>query len=345
MPRHALVRLCLVLSSRHRRLAALFYALSGGMSWEQRAVAAGRLSGRRHSHAGSRLPAVRYRLRRGIHRLEKGLIATPPRVPYGLDYIASVVGDMEELVRSPAGNETGESTIGWGFGVLDNYFDRNLDTGHPVVLEAHRCYRAYRDRHPFEPAPRCSPFLRPASAAPVTCESLLALANQRRSVRHYLDRPVPREAIDRAIAVGLEAPSGCNRQPFLFRVFDDPLISGELAELPTGYSGFEGGIPCLIVVVGEMCAFEEDRDRHLIYIDAALAAMGFQLALETQGLSSCCINWPSISEREAKIRDTLDLRADQQVVMLLSVGYPDPEHPVPGSRKKTLDEMRTFNQR
>ncbi len=35
-------------------------------------------------------------------------------------------------------------------------------------------------------------------------------------------RPVERSKIDRAIAVASQAPSACNRQPFVFRVFDDP---------------------------------------------------------------------------------------------------------------------------
>ncbi len=345
LPRYAITRAYLILASRSRRLAALLYGISGGMSWEQRAVASGRLSGRRRSRSPARIPAVRYRLRRGIHSLEKGLIASSPRATFALDYIAEAVDDAGELVRAAAGDGTVDSTIAWAFGVLDAYFEVNLPAGHPVVSAAHQRYQQYRGLLSPEITARCMPFVRPAESGRVDYESLLALARQRRSVRHYLNRPVPREAIDRAIAVGLEAPSGCNRQPFQFRVFDDPRMISELAELPTGCSGFDGGIPCLVVIVGEMCAFAEDRDRHLIYIDAALAAMGFQLALETQGLSSCCINWPSISEREAMIRGALDLRTDQQVVMLLSVGYPDPEHPVPGSCKKLLEEMRTFNQR
>ena len=50
----------------------------------------------------------------------------------------------------------------------------------------------------------------------------------------------------------------------------------------------------IIVIVGELDAYEYDRDRHLIYIDGSLAAMTFMLALETLGLSSCPINWSGV---------------------------------------------------
>lgn len=343
--KQAVTRVGLAVASRGRWCAGLFYAVTGGMSWEQRAVVAGRLSGRKRSSSPARLSAVRYRVRRGTHRLEKGLITTPFRTPYALNYISDLVRDAGELASAAGASGADESTMAWACGVLDAYFDANLESQHPVVLAAHRGYEKFRHRLSGEITSRCRPFVRTAEACPVSYESLLSLARRRRSVRHYLPRPVPHDAIDRAIALGLEAPSGCNRQPFRFRVFDDPALVSEVAQLPPGCSGFGGAIPCLIVIVGEMSAFAEDRDRHLAYIDASLAAMGVQLALETQGLSSCSINWPAISEREAMMRRTLNLRRDEQVVMLLSVGYPDPDHPVPGSSKKLLDEMRTFNQR
>ena len=53
-------------------------------------------------------------------------------------------------------------------------------------------------------------------------DGLRELAERRRSVRWFADRPVPHDLIDKALEVGLQAPSACNRQPFAFRFFDDP---------------------------------------------------------------------------------------------------------------------------
>ena len=73
-----------------------------------------------------------------------------------------------------------------------------------------------------------------AGPAPVKYEGLLDLARRRRSVRWFLQKPVPREMIDRAVAVAALSPSACNLQPFEFRVFDDAELTQKVASIPTG---------------------------------------------------------------------------------------------------------------
>jgi nitroreductase len=75
-----------------------------------------------------------------------------------------------------------------------------------------------------------------------------------------------------------------------------------------GTSGFYENFPCVVVLIGKVRAFPFERDRHVIYFDASLAAMAFQFALEVQGVSSCCINWPDIPERERMMAQTLGSR-------------------------------------
>jgi nitroreductase len=59
------------------------------------------------------------------------------------------------------------------------------------------------------------------------------------------------------------------------------------------------------------------------------------LALETLGLSSCPINWPDIESREKMLSSKLDLRFHQRTIMLIAVGYAEPEGGVPFSQKKS----------
>ena len=96
------------------------------------------------------------------------------------------------------------------------------------------------------------------------------------------------------------------------------------------------------MIVGRQRAYFSERDRHLIYIDGALAAMSFVLALETLGLSSCCINWADIEAQERKMARLLQLEPDERVIMLVAIGYPDPEERVPYSAKKMLHTLRRY---
>ena len=139
------------------------------------------------------------------------------------------------------------------------------------------------------------------------------------------------------------APSACNRQPFEFYFYDEPELVKKIASIPGGTVGFAHNFPCIMAIVGDFAAFPYDRDRHVPYIDGSLAAMGLQFALEVQGISSCCINWPDVQEKERAIANAIGLRPDQRVIMLLAVGYADPSGLVPYSQKKTLPELRQYN--
>ena len=52
----------------------------------------------------------------------------------------------------------------------------------------------------------------------------------RRSVRHFSDRPVPREVIAELIATASSAPSGANKQPWTFCAVSNPEVKRRIRE-------------------------------------------------------------------------------------------------------------------
>jgi nitroreductase len=177
----------------------------------------------------------------------------------------------------------------------------------------------------------------------VTYEQMVALSRQRRSVRWFLDKPVDRDLVDKALIVGRQAPTACNRLPYEFLVFDDPDQVQKVAAIPFGASGYAHQIPTVVVVKARLDSYFSPRDRHVPYVDASLAAMSFMFALETLGLSSSVINWPDFEPLERTMAKTLGLRPHERVVMLIAVGYADPTGLVAFSQKKDLDVLRSFN--
>jgi nitroreductase len=168
----------------------------------------------------------------------------------------------------------------------------------------------------------------------VSYDQFLGLCHRRRSVRWFEQRPVPRDLVMRAVDAAAQAPSACNRQPFLFRYFGAPADAARIAGMAMGTTGYSQNIPALVVVLGDLGCYPEERDRHVAYIDASLAAMQFMLALETLGLASCPINWPDIEYRERLMDRELELPPHLRPVMLLAVGYAEPSGGVPFSAKK-----------
>lgn len=279
-------------------------------------------------------------LRRNIHRIEKGLIMRPRRPVFAVGFLLETLDAYERVLRDEPGR-TDIAELQWAHDVLHAYF--TACESHPVVDEARTRFQGLPTAPSHDSEARYRPYARDLDENPVGYDAFFALSRRRRSVRWFLERPVPRELIDQALLAAAEAPSACNRQPYIFRIFDDPELVQRVAALPMGTKGFAHNFPAIAVVVGQLRAYFDPRDRHVIYIDGSLAAMGFMYALETLGLSSCPINWPDIPRREAAMQRLLGLEDDQRPIMLIAFGYPDPEAEVAYSRKRSLERLRSYN--
>lgn len=279
-----------------------------------------------------------YQLRRNTHRLEKGLIMKPRRDIFALDYIQETVDNYINLVKTCSEPSKNDDLI-WSHDVLQEYF--NVVSAHQTIDKAKEKFLMVKA---LNEKPHKIPYLRNLEdSGNIKYDQFLALCYRRRSVRWYLQQPVPRELIDQAIFAAGLSPSACNRQPFEFRVFDDAEMVKKVSSIPGGTRGFADNFPIIIVVVGQLRAYFSERDRHVIYIDSSLASMSLMYSLETLGLSSCPINWPDVDEFEEKMKLVLNLDDDERPIMLISVGFPDPNSPVPYSQKKALDQLRRYN--
>lgn len=276
-------------------------------------------------------------LRRNIHRLEKGLTMRPQRGVFAREYIEETVESFVHLNRVQCPENT---EIKWARDVLTLFFSSTQPD--PILDRAKAKFLTH-----FQPdsSPLTSvPYQRDTNCLPdISVDDLLQLARHRRSVRWFENRPVEREKIDRAIEIAGLSPSACNRQPYVFRVFDTAPMVKQVAQVPMGTAGYSENIPVMIVLVGQQRNYFDERDRHLIYIDSSLAAMSFVFAAEVQGLSTCCINWPDMESTERRMANLIGLAPDERPVMCIAVGYPDMAGLVAYSQKKPLALIRNYH--
>ena len=321
-------------------LSGLYYALgSRTYDREHRATLTARAKYLRDVHTGDGNVFV---LRRNIHKLEKALVMKPRRAVFALAYLRETVVSYADCVaRMQAGELADCDTLEWSRQVLRVYFAA-IQKSHPIVDESRAIFEAAAGKLPPAGDQPRVPFARTAAELP-SYDAILKLAMQRRSVRWFDGRPVPRELIDRAVVVAGLSPSACNRQPFRFAIFDDPELCQKIAAIPKGTPGWVHNIPCFLVIVGTLAAFDREKDRHIPYIDGALAAMALCFALESQGVSTCCVNWPDLAETEARMSAALGLPPYERPIMCMAIGYPDMSEHVPYSQKLPLDELRSYN--
>lgn len=314
--------------AKFRGTSILYYVLfNSEFGREQQATLNGKLQYQKSLKRKVKSSAL---LRRNTHRLEKGIIMRPRRDVFALDYIHETV---REYIRLTASKDVCERELKWAGDVINKYFNvitlkENLISLRSTFIEAY----GQSDSEENHYIPYKSNYRTKSS---IGVDELESLFKQRRSTRWFKQKPVSEDLLNQAAYLASYAPSACNRQPYEFMMISDPEIIQRVAKIPMGTAGFHHNIPCLVVVVGDLSAFPEERDRHVIYIDASLASMQFMLALETLGLGSCPINWPDIEKKEVVMAQELKLCPSKRVVMLIGVGEPDPNGYIPYSQKKS----------
>ena len=145
------------------------------------------------------------------------------------------------------------------------------------------------------------------------------VANERRSVRHFSDTPVPREDIEAILKAGIAAPSAGNVQPWRFIV-----VESEQARARLGSALEQGWVvaaPVIIVVCVDPRPSRSrygDRGAHLYSIqDSAAATQNMLLATVARGLASC---WVGAFDGGA-IRTSLGIKKPITPVAILPIGY------------------------
>ncbi|AKU08138.1 hypothetical protein ABY42_10460 [Haloferax gibbonsii] len=325
--------------SRSRILTTIYYLISGTFYREQRSVLCGLAKYHELEVEGE---SPHHQIIRSTHRIEKGLSMKERREVFAESYIQNLVTDLIGAWEDGLNDENMDrAQLEWTIDVLAKYF--NVVKKTEPISEAETRYTNFLDQIEYTPGNRIPVPRRELGDISVSPEDMKELASRRTSTRWFEQKKVPRTKIDDALEIAMESPSACNRQSYEFRIYDDPNLIDNISSLAIGASGYKDNIPCLAVVVGKQRAYFNDRDKHVIYIDASLAAMAFQFGLETQGLASCCINWPAIPQNEERIEDLLNLECDENVVMLMAIGYPDSDGMVPHSEKKSVKSVRSYN--
>jgi len=146
------------------------------------------------------------------------------------------------------------------------------------------------------------------------------------AVRHFQDKPVPEESIQRIIEAGRLTGSSMNRQPWHFIVVQDRDTLAQLgAVLRSG--PYVAQSPLAVVVAVE-------RTRFAIS-DASRAIQSMLLTVWRDGLGSKWVGFGDLDQ----VKPLLDLPAEVDVFAVLPIGYPQQEVGQGKKQRKALDEV------
>ena len=199
-------------------------------------------------------------------------------------------------------------------------------------------------------------------------EAFYAEARQRRTVREFSDRPVPRALIETCLLTAGTAPNGANLQPWHFVAVADPAIKRQIREAAEAeerefYSGrapqewidalaplgtdphkpFLEIAPYLIVIFGQSYGLLPDgrKVKHYYVQESVGIATGLLItALHHAGLATLT----HTPNPMGFLTDLLGRPANERPLLILVTGYPaeGARVPVHAMTKKPLNEIATF---
>jgi len=145
----------------------------------------------------------------------------------------------------------------------------------------------------------------------------LEAIHTRRSIRAYLDQPLPEELIQKLLAAAMQAPSALNQQPWQFVVIDDRAI---LAKIPPFMpnAAMAGRATLAILVCGDL-SLEESEGYWVV--DCAAAVENMLLAAHALGLGAV---WCGVYPREPRmegLRRLIGLPKNVIAHSLVVLGY------------------------
>ena len=194
-------------------------------------------------------------------------------------------------------------------------------------------------------------------------KALFSKADQRRSVRDFSDKPVPKEVMENLIMTGSTAPSGAHKQPWTFCLISNKELKAKLRALAEeeekkSYSGrmsdewledlaplgtdwvkeFIDIAPWIVIIMKRAYEVDSDGKKHNNYYvseSVGLAAGFFLMAVQNAGLVALT-HTPSPMNFISK---ALERPENERPFLLIPVGHPAENAEVPALTRKSIEEV------
>ena len=160
------------------------------------------------------------------------------------------------------------------------------------------------------------------------------IIKDRRSVKKYTDKPVPRELIEKVCRAGTWAATGMGRQSPIILAVTNKEVRDKLSEINAEVMGAKNdpffGAPVVLVVLA-------NKAMPTAIYDGSLVMGNMMIEAESLGLGSCCIHRAKEefeTEYGKRLLKELGIEGEYEGIGNLILGYGDGEKPRPKPRKE-----------
>ena len=186
---------------------------------------------------------------------------------------------------------------------------------------------------------------------------------ERRSVRTFSKKKIPKKVIENIILTAGTSPSGANKQPWTFCIISNEELKCKIRRLAEKeeFENYHGRMsenwiqdlepmatnhikefleiaPYLIIIFKKVYDLDEKKKKHLNYYvnESVGIASGFLLTAIHQAGLVALTHTPSPMNF---LQKALNRPANERAFLLLPVGYPEENCKVPDIKRKSLNEI------
>lgn len=139
----------------------------------------------------------------------------------------------------------------------------------------------------------------------------------RRSIRKYINKPIPDDILKQLLTTAVSAPSAGNQQPWHFIIINEKKILNDIANFHP-HAKFLKDAPIAILVCGDL---NLETFKGYWMIDCAAATENILIAIRALGLGGCWIGIYPREERMNSIKKIFNLSENIIPFSLISIGY------------------------
>lgn len=162
-------------------------------------------------------------------------------------------------------------------------------------------------------------------------------ARSRHSVRAYSDKEISDETIRAIVDLARTTPTACNRQPNKTYVACDKDMIKRIAALQGGGRGFAENANKLLIITSVVEAFGNNEYQE-VYKAGGMYVMNLLYALHAYQIGACPLMWAGEKERDRQLRQILDIPDNEEIIMIVSAGYPTENFKYVTSVRNPLEE-------
>lgn len=252
---------------------------------------------------------------RAYHTIENGLAYLEYRVCFGRDMVELLINEMKTYSKTYDINKFFYKTA---LSVLNSYVEKNAKYGKNDEELRNRILQL-----PGTPNEMGGTII--FEEKDMSKANWQELIEYRHSIRHFsTETNVDSQTLNSAILLAQNTPSACNRQGWRTYIIQNKKTIADVLMNQNGNRGFGHEFNKLLLVVGDLQSFNNDREVFQLFIDGGMYAMRLLDALCYKGIGSVPLSASLTPEQDENIRKILKMNESEIPIMLIGIGnYPD----------------------